>query len=102
MAEGNILLIDVREPDEYAVERIDGAVLCPLSTFDARTLPPPGKAKIVFHCGSGIRSAKALAAANAAGLPVAGHLAGGLKAWKQAGLPTNSTGLDTGMSRGKA
>ena len=35
LAEGKILLIDVREPMEYAAERIPGALLYPLSTFDA-------------------------------------------------------------------
>jgi rhodanese-related sulfurtransferase len=99
MAERSILLIDVREPDEYAVERIHGALLYPLSTFDPRALPDTGKSKMVFHCGSGMRSAKALAAASAAGLPVAGHLAGGIKAWKEAGLPVIAIDPATGRPR---
>ena len=35
-----ILLVDVREPDEYAAQRISGALLFPLSTLDALSLPP--------------------------------------------------------------
>lgn len=99
MAERAILLVDVREPDEYAAERIHGAVLYPLSTFDARALPDTGQAKIVFQCGSGMRSAKAMAAASTAGLSVAGHLTGGLRAWKDAGLPVISVDPDTGKAR---
>ena len=95
MAERAIQLIDVREPDEYAAERIHGALLYPLSTFDPRALPETG-GKIVFQCGSGMRSARALAAAEAAGLSVAGHLAGGIKAWKDAGLPVISIDPNTG------
>lgn len=83
-----ILLVDVREPNEFAAERIPGALLYPLSTFDPAVLPGPGRETIVFQCGSGVRSAKALAAASGAGVKVVGHLAGGLKAWKEAGLPT--------------
>ncbi len=99
MAERAILLIDVREPEEYAAERIHGALLYPLSTFDARALPDTGDVKIVFHCGSGMRSAKAIAAAEVAGLPIAGHLTGGLKAWKDAGLPVIVLDPATGKPR---
>lgn len=99
MAERSILLIDVREPDEYAAERIHGALLYPLSTFDPRALPDTGKSKMVFQCGSGMRSARAMAAASAAGLPVVGHLAGGIKAWKEAGFPVITIDPATGRSR---
>ena len=47
LAERAILLIDVREPEEYAVERIHGALLFPLSSFDPQSLPDPGERKIV-------------------------------------------------------
>ena len=52
---GEVLLIDVREPAEYAAERIPGALLYPLSTFDPLTLPADGARRVVFHCGSGKR-----------------------------------------------
>ena len=99
MAERGIILIDVREPGEYAAERIPGALLYPLSTFDPRALPEFGDRKIVFSCGSGMRSAKAMAAATDAGLTVAGHLTGGLMAWKAAGLPTIAVNPATGQLR---
>jgi len=80
-----VTLVDVREAAEYAAERIEGAVLHPLSTFNPQALPP---GKLVFQCGIGRRSLEALRRHAAAGLPPAQHLQGGLTAWKQAGLPT--------------
>ena len=90
MQAGEILLVDVREPAETAIERIPGAVLAPLSSFDPDDLPDPGERALVFSCASGIRSVKASEIAQAAGLPHDAHLAGGIKAWKAAGLPTES------------
>ena len=48
LKEEAIVLIDVREPPEYAAERIHGALLYPLSTFDPHALPDPGHAKSSF------------------------------------------------------
>jgi hypothetical protein len=50
---GRVLLIDVREPQEYQQERIAGALLYPLSTFDNSALPRGEFPRVVFHCGSG-------------------------------------------------
>lgn len=99
LAERAIVLIDVREPSEYAVERIHGALLYPLSTFDPRALPDSGDRKVVFHCGSGMRSANAVAACGAAGLPFNSHMKGGIQAWKAAGLPTIDVDQATGQPR---
>lgn len=99
LAERAVVLIDVREPEEYAVERIHGALLYPLSSFDPRALPDPGERKLVFHCGSGMRSAKAMAMCADAGIPFAGHLAGGIQAWKKGGLPVIATDPATGQLR---
>lgn len=89
---GKLLLIDVREPTEYASERIRGALLYPLSTFDAALLPADDGRRIVFHCGSGKRSLTAAEKRLAAGAPRAAHMAGGIGAWKSAGLPVISLG----------
>ena len=87
--EKSILLIDVREEQEYAEEHIEGAVLFPLSLFDPQDLPEPAAGQtVVFHCLGGMRSAAAFAKCQQAGLPYNAHLDGGLKAWVQAGLPT--------------
>lgn len=88
LKEGSIALIDVREKDEHTSERIHGAVLCPLSSFDPHKLPDCGDKPVVFHCAGGVRSAKAVSKCLSAGLPHGAHLAGGLSAWKSAGLPT--------------
>jgi addiction module HigA family antidote len=83
-----IILVDVRETKEYEVEHIAGALLLPLSSFDAELFPSlPGK-QLVLHCAIGKRSEAAgrmLLKEGHAGLV---HMEGGLKAWKEAGLPT--------------
>ena len=84
---GKILLIDVREPSEYASERIAGALLYPLSTFNASLLPDDGPRRVVFHCGSGKRSLTAAERRLGAGQQHAAHMSGGIAAWKAAGLP---------------
>ncbi len=89
---GKLLLIDVREPEEYASERIPGALLYPLSSFDAATLPDDGPRRVVFHCGSGKRSLAAAERRLAAGQPHAAHMSGGIAAWKAAGLPVIAPG----------
>jgi len=86
-----LLLIDVREPSEYAAERIHGALLYPLSTFDATTLPSDGQRQLIFHCGTGKRSLAAAEKLLAAGQHTVSHMAGGLVAWKAAGLPVITT-----------
>ncbi len=86
--EGRMIIIDVREPNETAVETFPGAVLLPLSSFDPATIPDPGGRQVVFACRSGRRSVTASQMAQAAGLPYDSHLAGGILAWKQCGLPT--------------
>jgi rhodanese-related sulfurtransferase len=90
LAEGRMLLVDVREPNETAVERYPGAVIVPLSNFDVAQIPDPKGKQVVFACRSGRRSVTASQAAQAAGLRYDAHLAGGILAWKDAGLPTES------------
>lgn len=83
-----ILLIDVREPAEFAEERIAGAQNVPLSTFDPAALPDAGGKTIVLQCAGGKRSAMAVGKCQQANQVIETHLAGGLMAWKAAGLPT--------------
>jgi rhodanese-related sulfurtransferase len=83
---GEILLVDVREPNEYAVERIHGALLYPLSTFDPKAIPAAGR-KVVLQCAGGVRSMRAAQALVAAGHSQVINLDGGINAWKAAGLP---------------
>jgi len=92
MAEGRYLLVDVREPNEVAVEAYPGGVVVPLSTFDPKAIPDPAGKQVVFACRSGKRSVTASLAAQAAGLPYDKHLAGGMLGWKAAGLQTKAGG----------
>src|ERR1700729_2339532 len=92
MAEGRYLLVDVREPNEVAVEAYPDGVVVPLSTFDAKNILDPHGKQVVFACRSGKRSVTASLAAQAAGLPYDKHLAGGIIGWKEAGMPTKTGG----------
>ena len=88
MRNRTLFLVDVREPAEYAAERIHGALLFPLSSFDPSALPIDPHRPVVFHCGSGKRSAVAVGRCLEAGVPAHTHMKGGLIAWKAAGQPT--------------
>jgi rhodanese-related sulfurtransferase len=90
VTEGRVVLVDVREPNETALERFPGAVLVPLSAFDPAAIPAPPGCEIVFACRSGRRSVTAALAAQEQGFAYDSHLAGGILAWKAAGLPTES------------
>jgi rhodanese-related sulfurtransferase len=90
LKEGRVVLVDVREPNETEVERFPGAVLVPLSSFDPATIPAPPGSEVVFACRSGRRSASASIAAQEQGFDYNSHLAGGILAWKAAGLPTET------------
>lgn len=92
LTEGKIMLVDVRELAETAVAGYPDAIQMPMSQFDPAALPDPGDKEVVFACGSGKRSTAASLAAQEAGLPYDAHLDGGMKAWKEAGLPTKTEG----------
>jgi rhodanese-related sulfurtransferase len=86
LADGSILLVDVREPNEFAAGRIPGSILNPLQKFDPKALPSePGK-RVVLSCRAGGRSLKALELAQAAGRSdVCAHFPGGFDGWAKAG-----------------
>jgi len=76
-------LIDVRQPEEYAVAHIPGATLLPLMELETRLFDLPADRELIFYCSFGPRSeiAAALAAeAELSDLPVY-HLIGGMLAW---------------------
>ena len=90
LTEGRMLLVDVREPNETALERYPDAVVVPLSVFDPAAIPDPQGKQVVFACRSGRRSVTASLAAQEKGYAYTAHLAGGILAWKAAGLPTDT------------
>jgi rhodanese-related sulfurtransferase len=87
---GRVLLVDVREPNETALESFPEAAIVPLSSFDPAAIPDPQGKQVVFACRSGRRSVTASLAAQDQGYPYKSHLAGGIIAWKAAGLPTKT------------
>ena len=79
----DFVLVDVREPNEYEINRIPGSVLIPKGeilggkAFDRLPQDKP----VVLHCKSGVRSAEALAVLKGAGYSDAVHVGGGVVAW---------------------
>jgi len=84
-AEGtrDFVLIDVREPNEYEINQIPGAVLIPKGEFlNGSALEQlPSDKQIVMHCKTGVRSAETLAIVKGAGYADAVHVGGGVSAW---------------------
>ncbi|MDP7151445.1 MAG: rhodanese-like domain-containing protein [Paracoccaceae bacterium] len=83
-----ILLVDVRETSEYEQEHIAGAMLVPLSHFDAAAFPVLPGMRIVMHCAVGKRSEAARKMLAKEGHLNVLNMTGGLKGWKAAGFET--------------
>ena len=98
-AEDRIILIDVRTPQEFALERINGALLAPMQAFQPNHMPDQAKKQIVFHCGSGVRSARVAKLCLVAGETRIAHMVGGFAAWKEAGQTYMGTDLATGAPK---
>lgn len=88
----DVVVIDVREPHEYAGGHVPSASLLPVNSLFARREELPKDKKIVFVCEVGQRSALAAELAAAAGLPADRlyNLDGGTSAWKKAGEPVEA------------
>ncbi len=80
---GELVLIDVREPHEWDIVRIEGARLIPLNQLPERLSELDGHAEIVTHCHHGARSMKALEILKGAGFGKVRSLAGGIDAWAE-------------------
>ena len=79
----DFVLVDVREPNEYEINKIPGSILIPKGEFlNGKALEQlPGDKQIVLHCKSGVRSAEALAVLKGAGYADSVHVGGGVVAW---------------------
>ena len=75
-------LIDVREPFEYDIAKIDGAKLIPLGEIAAR-MDEIENGEVIVHCHSGMRSAQAVELLRKAGLTNVYNLEGGIDAWSE-------------------
>ena len=86
LASGDCVLVDIREPNETAAERIPGAKLVPLSSLGGGQIEGLGDKPVVFHCKGGMRTQKfAGQLSNCAGGCESFYLEGGIDAWKKAG-----------------
>ena len=95
---GNATLIDIREADELQqTGKIDGSVHAPrgMLEFYADDNLPYHKSefnkekRLILHCASGGRSALATATLKQMGYTNVAHMDGGMKAWKEAGMPVS-------------
>jgi adenylyltransferase/sulfurtransferase len=79
----DFVLVDVREPNEYEINKIPGSVLIPKGDFlNGSALEQlPADKQVVMHCKSGVRSAETLAIVKGAGYADAVHVGGGVVAW---------------------
>jgi rhodanese-related sulfurtransferase len=91
LAAGTMIVVDVREANEFEAGHIPSALLNPLSIFSAADLPIHEGKRVVLSCRSGKRSLTAAAMAHAAGVAIDAHYAGGILDWVEHGEP-----LETG------
>lgn len=89
--EGSAILVDIRDPNEFAREHILGARLVPLAGLDTHDFDRERAAgqAVIFHCQSGRRTASNAARLIAAGFKETYVLDGGLQGWLAAGLPSH-------------
>ena len=92
MAQGKVVLIDVRTPAEFAEARLAGSLNAPLQTFDPASIPMEARMaqdgrETILYCRSSARSAQAATQLAAHVNGKIRHLEGGIIAWQQAGLP---------------
>lgn len=85
IAADEVIIVDVREPHEFAMGHIPGSRLMPLSRFDPAALPVDEGKRVVLSCAAGVRSRHALDIAQAHGVPVDTHYVGGFKDWLMSG-----------------
>ncbi len=78
-----VRVIDVREPDEYQIARIDGVPLFPLSTLPQRFTELDPNQQYYVHCKSGVRSMKALVFLKEQGFKYVKSVKGGIGAWAE-------------------
>lgn len=90
MASGDVVLIDVRTPAEFAEARLPGALNAPLGTFDPASIPIEAERETILYCGSSRRSGIAATQLSEYLGTTVRHLEGGIRAWTEAGFETIS------------
>ena len=85
---GQVVLVDVREPEEFEEMRIEGCKLIPLGELQSRAEAELDKnADIVIYCAHGVRSLQGLMALRMQGFEKLHSLEGGICAWDDLGFP---------------
>jgi hydroxyacylglutathione hydrolase len=84
------LVLDIRNPREWAAKHIDGSVNIPLNHLQERIGEVPRGRRIAVHCAGGYRSSIAASILHQYGITQLTEMAGGLAAWEAAQLPTIS------------
>jgi rhodanese-related sulfurtransferase len=77
----DLLLVDVREPAEYAIAHIEGATLMPMQTIPEQLATLPRDKEIMLHCHHGMRSEMAGNFLLAQGFSRVSHMVGGIDRW---------------------
>jgi sulfur-carrier protein adenylyltransferase/sulfurtransferase len=103
-SEGTPILIDVREPDEFATGVLDRALLVPRADLPSRirSLLTESNGTVVVYCASGARSALATQTLLALGYSNARSMRGGIKRWRECGLPVVAPSLGDQAADGAA
>jgi adenylyltransferase/sulfurtransferase len=78
-----IKVVDVREPDEYEIAKVDGVPLLPLSQLNERFTELDPNTQYYIHCKSGVRSLKALGFLRQQGFKYVKSVKGGITAWAE-------------------
>jgi sulfur-carrier protein adenylyltransferase/sulfurtransferase len=91
IADGDLALVDVREPAEWSEGHLEGAVLVPRGTIEGEiaSVVPDRTRPVVLYCASGKRSALAARTLEELGYTDVSSLAGGITAWREQGLPVD-------------
>ncbi len=92
VADGTLVVVDVREPHEFVAGAIPGSISMPLSRFDPAELGAHAGSRMIFSCAAGVRSARAIEIAQASGLDLHEHFAGGFREWAASGEPVTKGG----------
>jgi sulfur-carrier protein adenylyltransferase/sulfurtransferase len=87
--DGDLVLLDTREPHEYAEAHLEGGILVPPAEVMSRieSLVPDRSQRVVLYCRTGARSARAAYQLQEAGYENVANVAGGIEAWQDLGLP---------------
>jgi rhodanese-related sulfurtransferase len=87
IATGDVEVIDVREPHEWAGGHLPGARLVPLGQLRADAKTTLARDGVIFVCAAGVRSQTAARIAESSGLTRVFNLTGGTQSWAKAGFP---------------